>query len=103
MKFANSAELIFVKHFGIKEQLIIIISQFFGYKVYTITTSEGAVKLFEITLTNVDEREGIEDFSSFLPTNCTIIADKGYPSHNLEKNLADIGIKLFSVFSPNDF
>ena len=97
MKFVNSAELIFVNYFGIKEQLIVIISQFFGYKIHAITTCKGVVKLFEITFANVDDRKGLEDFSSVLPTNCTIIADKGYQSHNLEKNLADIGIFLLAL------
>ena len=82
MKFANSAELIFANHFGKKEQPTALIPQkkkyFFGYKVHAVTTSEGAVKSFEITSANVDD----------------CIADKGYQSHNLEKNLADIGISL---------
>jgi len=70
---------------------------FFGYKVHAITTSEGAVKLFEITPANVDDRKGLEDFSAVLPVNSIVIADKGYQSHNLEKNLADIGISLFAL------
>lgn len=70
---------------------------FFGYKVHAITTSEGAVKLFEITPANVDDRKGLEDFSAVLPVNSIVIADKGYQSHNLEKNLADIGISLLAL------
>ena len=70
---------------------------FFGYKVHAVTTAEGAVKLFEITSANIDDRAGLEDFSSVLPTNCTIIADKGYQSHKLEKNLADVGISLLAL------
>ena len=70
---------------------------FFGYKVHAITTSEGAVKLFEITPANVDDRKGLEDFSAVLPVNSIVIADKGYQSQNLEKNLADIGISLLAL------
>lgn len=70
---------------------------FFGYKVHAITTSEGSVKLFEITPANVDDRKGLEDFSAVLPVNSIVIADKGYQSHNLEKNLADIGISLLAL------
>lgn len=70
---------------------------FFGYKVHAVTTSEGAVKLFEITPANVDDRKGLEDFSHILPVNCTIIADKGYQSHRIEKSLANIGISLLAL------
>lgn len=70
---------------------------FFGYKVHVITTSEGAVKLFEITPANVDDRKGLEDFSAVLPVNSTVIADKGYQSMILEKSLADVGISLLAL------
>ena len=70
---------------------------FFGYKVHAITTSEGAVKMFEITPANVDDRKGLEDFSSVLPVNSTVIADKGYQSQILEKSLADVGISLLAL------
>ncbi len=46
---------------------------FFGYKVHAITTSEGAVKLLEITPANVDDRKGLEDFSAVLPVNSIVI------------------------------
>lgn len=67
---------------------------FFGYKVHAITTSEGAVKFIEITPANIDDRKGLEDFSSVLPKNCKVIADKGYQSQKLEKNLSDVGKAL---------
>ena len=70
---------------------------FFGYKVHAVTTSEGAVKLFEITPANIDDRKGLEDFSTVLPKNCTVIADKGYQSQNLEKSLADVSISLLAL------
>lgn len=70
---------------------------FFGYKVHAITTSEGAVKLFEITPANVDDRKGLADFSAVLPVNSTVIADKGYQSQKLEKSLADVGISLLAL------
>ena len=53
--------------------------------------------MFEITPANVDDRKGLEDFSSVLPVNSTVIADKGYQSQILEKSLADVGISLLAL------
>lgn len=74
---------------------------FFGYKVHTVATSEGAIKLFEITPANVDDRRGLEDLSLNLPSGCTVIADKGYQSANLEKYLAEKGICLLTLRRTN--
>ena len=43
-----------------------------------ITTSAGAVKAFEITPANVDDRKGLEDLSLVVKADSVIIGDKGY-------------------------
>lgn len=56
---------------------------YFGFKVHAITTSGGAVKAFEITSANVDDRKGLEDLSSVVKGGSVILADKGYVSKSL--------------------
>ena len=43
-----------------------------------ITTSAGAVKAFEITPANVDDRNGLADLSLVVKADSVIIGDKGY-------------------------
>lgn len=70
---------------------------YFGYKVHVLTTESSAVKLFEITPANVDDRVGLEDFSDSISTGSTIIGDKGYVSEKLSEFLKAQGKKLLAL------
>lgn len=70
---------------------------YFGFKVHVITTSGGAVKAFEITPANVDDRRGLEDLSSTLGDGSIILADKGYVSLSLTEDLRAQGKILLAL------
>ena len=74
---------------------------YFGYKVHAITTSSGAVKAFEITPANVDDRKGLEDLSSTLSEGSIILADKGYVSQSLTEDLKAQGKMLLALKRKN--
>ena len=74
---------------------------FFGYKVHVLTTESGAVKFFEITPANVDDRKSLEDFSEILSAGSIVIGDKGYQSKTLEKIFSDKGISLLTLRRKN--
>ena len=74
---------------------------FFGYKVHVLTTESEAVKFFEITSANVDDRVGLEDFSDSISIGSTIIGDKGYVSEMLKEFLSVQGKKLLALQRDN--
>lgn len=70
---------------------------YFGFKVHAITTSAGAVKAFEITPANVDDRKGLEDLSLIVKADSVIIGDKGYVSESLVEKLKAQGQILLAL------
>ena len=70
---------------------------YFGFKVHVLTTSGGAIKAFEITSANVDDRSPLEDLSLVLKSGSVILADKGYVSEKLAVNLKEQGQKLLAL------
>lgn len=70
---------------------------YFGFKVHVLTTSGGAIKAFEITSANVDDRAALEDLSLLLKSGSVILADKGYVSEKLAVNLKEQGQKLLAL------
>ena len=70
---------------------------YFGFKVHAITTCAGAIKAFEITSANVDDRKGLEDLSLELKTDSIILADKGYVSEPLAEKLKAQGQTLLAL------
>lgn len=74
---------------------------YFGFKVHAITTSAGAVKAFEITPANVDDRKGLEDLSAIVKGGAVILADKGYVSEPLAEKLKAQGQTLLALKRKN--
>lgn len=74
---------------------------YFGFKVHAITTSGGAVKAFEITPANVDDRVALEDLSSVVKAGSVIIGDKGYISEPLAEKLKVQGQILLALKRKN--
>ena len=74
---------------------------YFGFKVHVLTTSAGAVKAFEITSANVDDRLGLEDLSPTLGNGSIILADKGYVSEPLAEKLKMQGQTLLALKRQN--
>lgn len=70
---------------------------YFGFKVHAITTSSGAVKSFEITPANVDDRTALEDLSLGAKAGSIIIGDKGYVCEPLEEKLKAQGKTLLAL------
>lgn len=63
---------------------------YFGFKVHAITTTAGAVKAFEITVANVDDRIALEDLSLVVKAGSVIIGDKGYISEPLAEKAGSV-------------
>ena len=74
---------------------------YFGFKVHAITTSAGAIKAFEITPANVDDRTALEDLSSVVKPGSVIIGDKGYISSPLAEKLKAQGQTLLALKRKN--
>lgn len=74
---------------------------YFGFKVHAITTCAGAVKAFEITSANVDDRKGLQDLSSVVKVGAVILADKGYVSELLAEKLKAQGQTLLALKRTN--
>lgn len=74
---------------------------YFGFKVHVITTCAGAVKAFEITLANVDDRIAFEDLSLVVKAGSVIIDDKGYISEPLAEKLKAQGQILLALKRKN--
>ena len=74
---------------------------YFGFKVHVITTSAGAVKAFEITPANVDDRIALEDLTLIIKTVSVIIGDKGYISEPLAERLKAQGQTLWALKRKN--
>ncbi len=74
---------------------------YFGYKVHAITTSSGAIKAFEITAANIDERKGLEKLSLELKADSIILGDKGYVSEPLARKLKEQGQTLLALKRSN--
>ena len=74
---------------------------YFGFKVHAITTSAGAIKAFEITPANVDDRIALEDLSSVVKSGSVIIGDKGYISSPLAEKLKAQGQTLLALKRKN--
>ena len=74
---------------------------YFGFKVHAITTSGGAIKAFEITPANIDDRKGLEDLSSVVKAGSDILADKGYVSTKLSEKLKEQGQTLLALKRAN--
>lgn len=70
---------------------------YFGFKVHVITNSAGAIKAFEITPANVDDRKGLEDLSSIVKADSVILGDKGYVSEPLAEKLKEQGQTLLAL------
>ena len=64
---------------------------YFGYKVHVLTTGDGAIKAFEITGANVDDRCALFDLSLVVKAGSIILGDKGYISEPLENALKEQG------------
>lgn len=60
---------------------------YFVFKVHVITTYQGAIKVFEITPANIDDRKGFEDLRLVIKADSVILGDKGYISQPLEQEL----------------
>lgn len=74
---------------------------YFGFKVHVITTSGGAVKAFEITAANIDDRKGLKDLSLKLKADSIILGDKGYVSEPLARKLKEQGQTLLPLKRSN--
>ena len=70
---------------------------YFGFKVHAITTCTGAVKVFEITSANVDDRIALEDLSLVVKAGSVIIGDKGYVCEPLAEKLKAQGQTLLAL------
>lgn len=70
---------------------------YFGFKVYVITTSYGAVKAFRVKSTNIDDR----DLSLKLKIDSIILGDKGYVSESLVGKLNQQEQELLSLKHKN--
>ena len=70
---------------------------YFGFKVHVITTSGGAIKAFEITAANIDDRKGLEKLSLELKADSIILGDKGYVSEPLARKLKEQGQTLLAL------
>ena len=74
---------------------------YFGYKVHVLTTLYGAIKAFEITAANADERCALYDLSQVINFRCVILGDKGYVSEPLENTLKEQGQILLALKRKN--
>ena len=74
---------------------------YFGYKVHVLTTFNGAIKAFEITGANVDDRYALYDLSPVVKSGSVIVGDKGYISGPLENALKDQGQILLALKRSN--
>ena len=74
---------------------------YFGYKVHALTTIDGAIRIFEITPANVDDRKGLCDMISNFTDFYSIFGDKGYVDKNLEMELKQRGQRLLALQRDN--
>ena len=70
---------------------------YFGYKVHALTTVDGAVMIFEITLANVDDRNALRDMTSDFTDFYSVFGDKGYVDKNLEQEFELRDQKLLAL------
>lgn len=74
---------------------------YFGFKVHVLTTSGVAIKAFEITPANVDDRKPLHDLSLFANSGSVFLADKGYVSEKLAQKLKTQGQTLLALKHDN--
>ena len=74
---------------------------FFGYRLHLVVTLGGVIVDFELTAANADEREAAEDML-LSQTGRTFIADKGYVSAALARELEEMaGVRLIALRRTN--
>ena len=73
---------------------------YFGYKVHVLITLQGFITQFEVTPASTDDREGLRDLSEVC-SHSVLLADKGYISQDLTKELGQQNICLLALKRSN--